>query len=82
MNRSAAAKARASPSNEALPAEAQLCAFGVIYSSSTLLAGMLELLFGCDAFHAGLVLSPAGTLRSWRSSSWARCWAVDLTHAG
>jgi len=36
------------------------CAFGVLYGSSTLLPGMLEALFGYDAFHAGLVLSPAG----------------------
>lgn len=36
------------------------CAFGGLYGSSTLLPGMLEALFGYDAFHAGLVLSPAG----------------------
>ena len=36
------------------------CAFGVLYGSSTLLPGMLESLFGYDAFHAGLVLSPSG----------------------
>jgi DHA2 family multidrug resistance protein len=36
------------------------CAFGVLYGSSTLLPGMLEALFGYDAFHAGLVMSPAG----------------------
>lgn len=36
------------------------CAFGVLYGSSTLLPGMLETLFGYDALHAGLVLSPAG----------------------
>ncbi len=36
------------------------CAFGVLYGSSTLLPSMLESLFGYDAFHAGLVLSPAG----------------------
>ena len=36
------------------------CAYGVLYGSSTLLPGMLEALFGYDAFHAGLVLSPAG----------------------
>ena len=35
-------------------------AFGVLYGSSTLLPGLLESLFGYDAFHAGLVLSPAG----------------------
>src|ERR1700737_4935120 len=36
------------------------CSFGVLYGSSTLLPGMLESLFGYDAFHAGLVMSPAG----------------------
>jgi len=36
------------------------CSFGVLYGSSTLLPGMLEALFGYDAFHAGLVLSPSG----------------------
>jgi DHA2 family multidrug resistance protein len=36
------------------------CAYGVLYGSSTLLPGMLEALFGYDALHAGLVLSPAG----------------------
>jgi DHA2 family multidrug resistance protein len=35
-------------------------AYAVLYGSSTLLPGMLEALFGYDAFHAGLVLSPAG----------------------
>jgi DHA2 family multidrug resistance protein len=36
------------------------CCFGVLYGSSTLLPALLESLFGYDAFHAGLVLSPAG----------------------
>jgi MFS transporter, DHA2 family, multidrug resistance protein len=36
------------------------CAYGVLYGSSTQLPAMLEALFGYDAFHAGLVLSPAG----------------------
>ena len=36
------------------------CAYGVLYGSSTTLPTMLESLFGYDAFHAGLVLSPAG----------------------
>jgi DHA2 family multidrug resistance protein len=36
------------------------CAYGVLYGSSTLLPALLESLFGYDAFHAGLVLSPAG----------------------
>jgi DHA2 family multidrug resistance protein len=35
-------------------------AFGVLYGSSTLLPALLESLFGYDAFHAGLVLSPSG----------------------
>ena len=36
------------------------CSFGVLYGSSTQLPALLETLFGYDAFHAGLVLSPAG----------------------
>ena len=36
------------------------CAFGVLYGASTLLPALLESLFGYDAFHAGLVLSPSG----------------------
>jgi MFS transporter, DHA2 family, multidrug resistance protein len=36
------------------------CAFGVLYGTSTLLPALLESLFGYDAFHAGLVLSPSG----------------------
>ncbi|MEO6848101.1 MAG: DHA2 family efflux MFS transporter permease subunit [Chthoniobacterales bacterium] len=36
------------------------CSFGVLYGTSTLLPALLESLFGYDAFHAGLVLSPAG----------------------
>jgi len=34
--------------------------FGILYGSSTLLPSLLESLFGYDAFHAGLVMSPAG----------------------
>jgi MFS transporter, DHA2 family, multidrug resistance protein len=36
------------------------CAFGILYGASTLLPGMLQSLFGYDAFHAGLVMSPSG----------------------
>src|ERR1700677_138913 len=36
------------------------CAFGVLYGSSTTLPTLLQTLFGYDATHAGLVLSPAG----------------------
>ncbi len=36
------------------------CAFGVLYGTSTLIPSLLESLFGYDAFHAGLVLSPSG----------------------
>jgi DHA2 family multidrug resistance protein len=36
------------------------CSFGVLYGTSTLLPSLLESLFGYDAFHAGLVLSPSG----------------------
>ena len=34
--------------------------FAVLYGTSTLLPALLESLFGYDAFHAGLVLSPSG----------------------
>ncbi len=36
------------------------CAYGVLYGTSTSTPGMLQSLFGYDAFHAGLVMSPAG----------------------
>ena len=36
------------------------CAFAILLGSSTLLPALLESLFGYDAFHAGLVLSPSG----------------------
>jgi MFS transporter, DHA2 family, multidrug resistance protein len=36
------------------------CAYGVLYGSSTTLPSMLQTLFGYDATHAGLVLSPSG----------------------
>jgi len=36
------------------------CAFGVLYGTSTSLPALLQTLFGYDAFHAGLVMSPAG----------------------
>jgi MFS transporter, DHA2 family, multidrug resistance protein len=35
-------------------------AYAVLYGTSTLLPALLESLFGYDAFHAGLVLSPSG----------------------
>ena len=35
-------------------------AFAVLYGTSTLLPALLESLFGYDAFHAGLVMSPSG----------------------
>jgi MFS transporter, DHA2 family, multidrug resistance protein len=35
-------------------------AFAVLYGTSTLLPASLESLFGYDAFHAGLVMSPSG----------------------
>jgi MFS transporter, DHA2 family, multidrug resistance protein len=34
--------------------------FAVLYGTSTLLPALLESLFGYDAFHAGLILSPSG----------------------
>ena len=36
------------------------CAYGVLFGSTTSLPGLLQTLFGYDAVHAGLVLSPAG----------------------
>jgi len=36
------------------------CSFAVLYASSISLPAMLQALFGYDALHAGLVLSPAG----------------------
>jgi DHA2 family multidrug resistance protein len=35
-------------------------AYAVLYGTSTLLPALLESLFGYDAFHAGLVMSPSG----------------------
>ena len=39
------------------------CAFGVLYARAHSLPALLQSLFGYDAYHAGLVLSPAGILR-------------------
>jgi DHA2 family multidrug resistance protein len=36
------------------------CAYGALYASSTSLPALLQSLFGYDAYHSGLVLSPAG----------------------
>jgi DHA2 family multidrug resistance protein len=36
------------------------CAFSVLYAASIALPAMLQALFGYDAYHAGLVLSPGG----------------------
>ncbi len=36
------------------------CAFGVLYANTTILPGLLQSLYGYDATHSGLVLSPAG----------------------
>jgi DHA2 family multidrug resistance protein len=36
------------------------CAYGVLYGASTSLPGLLQSLFGYDAYVSGLVLSPAG----------------------
>ncbi|HWE01939.1 MAG TPA: DHA2 family efflux MFS transporter permease subunit [Tepidisphaeraceae bacterium] len=35
-------------------------AFGVLYAATTSLPGLLQSLFGYDAFHSGLVMSPSG----------------------
>ncbi len=36
------------------------CAYGVLYAASTSLPGLLQSLFGYDAYLSGLVLSPSG----------------------
>jgi DHA2 family multidrug resistance protein len=36
------------------------CAYGILYGSSTSLPALLQSLFGYDAYHSGLVLSPSG----------------------
>jgi DHA2 family multidrug resistance protein len=36
------------------------CAFAVLYAASVSLPGLLQTLFGYDAYHSGLVMSPAG----------------------
>ena len=36
------------------------CAYGILYGYSTSLPGLLQTLFGYDAYHSGLVQSPAG----------------------
>jgi DHA2 family multidrug resistance protein len=36
------------------------CAYGVLYGASTSLPGLLQSLFHYDAYHSGLVMSPAG----------------------
>ncbi|MBV9122510.1 MAG: DHA2 family efflux MFS transporter permease subunit [Planctomycetes bacterium] len=36
------------------------CAYGVLYAASFSLPNLLQALFGYDAYHAGLVLSPGG----------------------
>ena len=36
------------------------CAYAVLYGVSTALPGLLQTLFGYDAYHSGLVMSPSG----------------------
>jgi DHA2 family multidrug resistance protein len=36
------------------------CAYGVLYAASTSLPGLLQSLFGYDAYRSGLVMSPSG----------------------
>ncbi|HEY1380682.1 MAG TPA: DHA2 family efflux MFS transporter permease subunit [Gemmataceae bacterium] len=38
------------------------CAYAILYGSSTSLPALLQALFGYDALHAGLVLSPSGVV--------------------
>ncbi|MDB5311999.1 MAG: emrB [Gemmataceae bacterium] len=46
--------------NFAVGAVVVAVAFGILYGQTTALPGMLQTLFGYDATHSGLVLSPAG----------------------
>jgi DHA2 family multidrug resistance protein len=46
--------------NLALGCVIMFCAFAALYGASIALPGMLQTLFGYDAFRAGLVMSPSG----------------------
>ncbi len=46
--------------NFAVACVIMFCAFAVVYAASIALPGMLQTLFGYDALHAGLVMSPSG----------------------
>jgi DHA2 family multidrug resistance protein len=46
--------------NLAIGCVIMFCAFAVLYGASIALPGMLQSLFGYDAFRAGLVMSPSG----------------------
>ena len=46
--------------NFAVACVIMFCAFLVLYAASIALPGMLQTLFGYDALHAGLVMSPSG----------------------
>lgn len=46
--------------NLAMSCIIMFCAFAVMYGASIALPGMLQTLFGYDALHAGLVMSPSG----------------------
>jgi DHA2 family multidrug resistance protein len=46
--------------NLAVACVIMFCAFAVLYGASIALPGMLQALFGYDAFRAGLVMSPSG----------------------
>ncbi len=41
------------------------CIYGVLYAASTSLPGLLQSLFHYDAYHSGLVMSPAGLFSVW-----------------
>ncbi|HZZ30231.1 MAG TPA: DHA2 family efflux MFS transporter permease subunit [Pirellulales bacterium] len=41
------------------------CAYGVLYAASISLPGLLQSLFNYDAYHSGLVMSPAGLFAIW-----------------
>ena len=69
--------------NLALTSIIIFCAYGVLYAASTSLPGLLQSLFGYDAFSSGLVMSPSGLrLDVHVDHRAARCWAAESTHGG
>ena len=57
------------------------CAFGVLYGASTSLPGLLQSLFGYDAYVSGLVQSPAGIFSSPDAAGWSALSSVGALDA-